>query len=369
MLRISIVSFVLLLGACASTTKSPSVDNVPSLFDDVPIKKEQLIAADALIALKQKYKKSQNNKAIAQSQSGAWGYTFNQPSEQNASEGALKWCRKYNERHETLSPCEVININDQWVNGDNKAIEVLTSLPDWQPTEPIDLNQVRDSARQDMLNKHYALALKKELWYFQNALRIEPAHTGVRLSFALSQWRDLANAYPPAKTLLHYAAYNLKQDIMQHEQPNFNAISEFVAISDYQKRTDNTVALFKWLDAHHPEQLKITKILFERALLKQKEYDLLARYVKPKLDYANDLSSYLASLEYEKSKADFDENESFATKTFINSVATLVALLVKSDRNTEALDLVQRARIDLDNEKLQSALDAAQQGHLPESLY
>lgn len=369
MLRSIFFLFVLLLGACASTGESPSLDNIPSLFDDTPIKAEQLISAEALIALKQKYEKSQNNKAIAQSQSGAWGFTVNQDSELKASEEALTWCQKYNKRHESLFPCHVINLNGQWLSGNNKAIKIVTTLPDWQPTEPIDLDQIRDSARQDKENKHYALALKKELWYFQNALSIEPAQVGVRLSFALSQWHDLANVYPPAKTLLHYAAYNLQQDIKQSEQPAFNAISEYVAISDKLGRADNTVSLFKWLDAHQPAQIKYSRRMFEPAMLVQKEYTLLAKYINPDLDYATHLTSYLASLEYEKSKADFDENESFATNNFIYSIAKMVALLVKDERKSGAHKLIKRAKIDIQNNKLDSAIKLALQGNIPEPLY
>src|SRR5687768_14091823 len=44
----------------------------------------------------------------------------------------------------------------------------------------------------------FAKALDRHEWYHANALRINPAQYGVRLSFALGDWMKLGKKYQPA---------------------------------------------------------------------------------------------------------------------------------------------------------------------------
>jgi hypothetical protein len=48
----------------------------------------------------------------------------------------------------------------------------------------------------------YQVALGRFIWFHQNALEREPSMAGVRLSFALSDWRRLGETYPPAMNAL-----------------------------------------------------------------------------------------------------------------------------------------------------------------------
>ena len=50
--------------------------------------------------------------------------------------------------------------------------------------------------------KKYKEALERYIWFQDHALENDQAMTGVRLSFALSSWKSLADIYPPAMTAL-----------------------------------------------------------------------------------------------------------------------------------------------------------------------
>ena len=70
-------------------------------------------------------------------------------------------------------------------------------------TQQIDHRQVQNQAREDAKNGRYAEALQGYQWYHDNALQIDPNLRGVRLSFALSDWKQLGDIYPPALAALH----------------------------------------------------------------------------------------------------------------------------------------------------------------------
>jgi hypothetical protein len=71
-------------------------------------------------------------------------------------------------------------------------------LREWQPEGEADPNQILNQARADALAGRYEEALAKYLWFHHHALEIRPSLAGVRLSYALQEWRRLGEFYPPA---------------------------------------------------------------------------------------------------------------------------------------------------------------------------
>jgi hypothetical protein len=54
-----------------------------------------------------------------------------------------------------------------------------------------------------LVNSHqYAEALEKYIWFHEHALDADLSFAGVRLSYAISEWVDLGDVYPPALTAL-----------------------------------------------------------------------------------------------------------------------------------------------------------------------
>jgi hypothetical protein len=62
----------------------------------------------------------------------------------------------------------------------------------------LDPSEVLDEARKLKEVGLFEAALEKHLWVHHESLRVCSAFRGVRLSFALGYWKDLANEYPPA---------------------------------------------------------------------------------------------------------------------------------------------------------------------------
>ena len=68
-----------------------------------------------------------------------------------------------------------------------------------------DARQVLRDAREEARRGAHAEALEKYLWFYHHALEHSPALSGVRLSYAISEWVELGNAYPPALEALESA--------------------------------------------------------------------------------------------------------------------------------------------------------------------
>ncbi len=74
--------------------------------------------------------------------------------------------------------------------------------PDLWPGEKPDPQKILEEAKSLMAKTKYAEALQRFVWYHNHALEFDPALSGVRLSFALSDWVELGRRYPKARQAL-----------------------------------------------------------------------------------------------------------------------------------------------------------------------
>ena len=74
-----------------------------------------LMRNEALEVYRTSYKDAQFHKAIAQSDSGHWAWSFNKASPEHAINSANIACQSFNKEHEIHYPCKVINVDGKWV--------------------------------------------------------------------------------------------------------------------------------------------------------------------------------------------------------------------------------------------------------------
>jgi hypothetical protein len=116
-----LVVSTLLLAACDTknpiyTIKRPSFKIDEEKYGDV-INREasspgELIRKGAIDTYESEYFIALEHKAIAQSSSGAWGWSENRATPDSAIDQALKFCRKSN--HQPQIPCKIVNIDGFW---------------------------------------------------------------------------------------------------------------------------------------------------------------------------------------------------------------------------------------------------------------
>ncbi|MFN7695672.1 MAG: hypothetical protein ACK5O3_16665 [Burkholderiales bacterium] len=135
------------------------------------------------------------------------------------------------------------------------AAPPLATPPVWTPPEQPDLDALRDQARADKAAGRFAQAAAYHRWYHANALNIRPSHRGVRLSFALSDWRALAEVYPPALQDLREARDHAAAQVRAGGPATRQATRDLVALEYTLADPSASAAIALWLQAHRPADL------------------------------------------------------------------------------------------------------------------
>ena len=101
----------------------------------------------------------------------------------------------------------------------------------------------------------YEDALQRHLWLHNHGLEFGPAHSGVRLSFWLSDWIELARRYPKAKQAL-IEIRDHKTRAITAGRGHFDLFMDVHSINDYLQNEAATLALFKLIEQSDPQLAK-----------------------------------------------------------------------------------------------------------------
>lgn len=248
------------------------------------------------------------------------------------------------------------------------ALAVLfptATFAEWTPPANPDPHKILNEAQDDARAGRYADALAKHVWFHENALKYQSALYGVRLSFALSYWVELGDAYPPAlqklKSIRDETAKRVREG--NRDRKIRDDFHDFEAINKALGEDSKTTELFVWLDSKKPSAARQAFRLAEPALVKSKEYRLCGKYIDPDCSFAETLSLYQLN---KGMSGRFDEKfQEFREKAFANGVETLVALLVQNNRKADALRIAEKALKERDDPQFREELEKAKTGDVP----
>lgn len=124
-MRLSVIALVIFAASGCSTTQqqTPVKNTNVSLVTQQEVKPSgnesysisSIISNQALVSYKTKYREATNYKAFAQSAAGVWNWRSNRTSKQHAIDSALIACQANNEKYEAKHPCQVINVDGDWI--------------------------------------------------------------------------------------------------------------------------------------------------------------------------------------------------------------------------------------------------------------
>ena len=208
----------------------------------------------------------------------------------------------------------------------------------------------------------YEEALQRQIWYHNHALEMDPAQTGVRLSFALSYWAELAQRYPKAKDALVDVR---DRGTRKFEQGGggFDLFMEVAAINRELNQRDVTYALFKSTDARDPRLAGQCYFAVEDLLLERADYSLCARFIQSfqqRFEQSRDTRERMFSILDRTPEAKRSQLRQQADRSFIKSSRTLVEILVGVERKAEAESIRDQALVVLNVPELQSAVADAE---------
>lgn len=241
----------------------------------------------------------------------------------------------------------------------------LTLASDWIPPENPDPQLILNEAHSDARAKRYKIALAKHIWFHVNALKINPAMSGVRLSFALSYWKRLGQEYPPAMEKLRQIRDELSAKVDEGMDIG-GGFHDLAAINRTLEEDSNTTDAFKKLVVKNPEAAKRAFLFAKPALIKDKEYALYVKYVDAEKDYLDMKQMYEMNKRMAKDPKFGSQMLDHATKSFRNSTATLVAVLSVNDRKIEASEIATLAKKELEDAKFHEELEVALAGTVPQ---
>ena len=151
------------------------------------------------------------------------------------------------------------------------------SAETWSPTlapdEKPDLQKILQDAKDFMAKEQYEDALQRHLWYHNHALAIDPGQSGVRLSFALSDWIELGRHYQKAKLALMEIRDRKTRELT--EGRGFSEMFQEVAAINHEFQVDGlTVELFKTLRQNDHQLAQQAYFYAEDMLVDKGEYAL-----------------------------------------------------------------------------------------------
>jgi hypothetical protein len=243
------------------------------------------------------------------------------------------------------------------------AICAISNGDEWIPPANVDVNKLLSEARADARAGRNDVALQKFVWFHEHAMEKNKALAGVRLSFALNYWFDLAKDYPPAMEALKATRDDAGRRALKEKDAQ--PFQDFITINRKLNEESKSVDLF--LDIAEKDE-KRARELYRRVqpmLVRAKRYDVCGQFIDPEsLQQSIDMFNLNRSSKVaERNRAQLQE---FGRKKFANESATLVALLAVNRRQKEAKEVAIRARKVLDDPAFQNELDNALAGKVPD---
>jgi hypothetical protein len=207
-------------------------------------------------------------------------------------------------------------------------------------------------------------------------LEYSPSLQGVRLSFALGEWVELARRYPKAKTALIEIRDGDTRKFVEG-QGSVELFRDVAAINGEWGNDDATCALFKFVGDHDPALAKRCYTTAEALLVKRGEYGLCLGYIpdyqakfeglrqnwqQGKKREENMSSTYRKAAQASPSNGlGSPQPPKYYDAHFVEEACRLIEILVGAGHNAEAQKVRDQAVAVLDHARLKSALSDAEE--------
>lgn len=199
-------------------------------------------------------------------------------------------------------------------------------------------------------------ALKRFLWFHDHALEHQPSMYGVRLSFALSYWKQLGDVYPPALAALKRTRDDKTERLVQKES-NRNLFHDVMALNRTLDEDAKTVDLFRALDKDRPDFAKQCWDIAKEAIIKAKAYDLARKYIgNPVREWGKVKEMYDRNKAMYGGKNFGDHFKAYNENHFVEETLRLIDVAIALDDGEAAQDIQTKALKLLDDYRLSDAI-------------
>ncbi len=207
----------------------------------------------------------------------------------------------------------------------------------------------------------YEEALKRQL-YFHEASKYSAGMGGVRLSYALSTWMELADKYEPAKEAMLEISDKSKKHVLENDDnyEEFSYFHDFCSINENLGLTQNILELFFKVKDINPAQARGYYHYVENLLIENKEYELCNEYIgDPIKKYIEieDFHKLNHEIMIEQPKLNDNTFREFTRDTYIFSVCKLIEVLLATRQKNNARAVQEKALEYFDCSEIRNAIN------------
>jgi hypothetical protein len=233
------------------------------------------------------------------------------------------------------------------------------------PAQKQDMQEYLEKSRQMMAEGDPAEALKRFQWFHDNALKHDSGMTGVRLSFALGYWRELADKYEPARVALEDLRADTYRQVLK-KNPKYpggwGAFHDLTSLDSTLDSTTMTVAAFEHWLGKDPESAKSAWRICKNAVIHHKRLDLIKRLLPhPSEEFRETKMMHDQlidpSMSFLMSKSMRDMMKEEARKTFIADTVMLVEISLAQGDRAGAEKIVKEALTIHDSVQIRRAIE------------
>ena len=242
-----------------------------------------------------------------------------------------------------------------------------TSASAWQPPENPDPQLILSEAVEDRKQGKFEQALAKHLWFHEHALEYRPSLCGVRLSFALNYWFELANEFAPARESLARLRDDAEVQILAGASDSGSRFSEFANINKRYGDYTRTSNLFERLATDAPRLAARVYDRAQRALIVCERFDLCSQFLtSPEATYQSAREHLRHCLDRNKGRDIQRELNTASRRLFSYEVGDVIAILARSQRHIEAQRIAALAKVEWKNRSYHALLERALEGVFPD---
>lgn len=200
-------------------------------------------------------------------------------------------------------------------------------------------------------------ALDRFVWFHDHALEHRPAMYGVRLSFAMTYWKQLGDVYPPAITAMKKIRDD-KTALIAKGKGDRSLFHDVTALNRTLEEDGKTVDLFRKLDQEQHDMAKQCWSIAKGVIIKAKAYDLAGMYIGIG-DLVGEFGKVKAT--FDRTKAMYeDENigehlKSFNENNFVNETLLLIDVALALKDVEAAKEIQSEALMILDDDRLRES--------------
>ena len=223
-----------------------------------------------------------------------------------------------------------------------------------------DPRKVLREARQLVKSQQYAAALQNYIWLHDHALEYDQRMAGVRLSYAISEWIELGDVYPPARKALETVRDAKTQALMQgtHDAKLFHDVA---SINGAFGQRERTAELFKFIAGSNREAAAGCFRIALESLIHTKDFGLALTFLS---DPRKEIDQFADSLKMDGSGKPSVEPEMFQEviiRLYVNKVGLILSAFAGAGEEREANCLRDYA--------IQRVTDAQLRDRITERLY